>query len=608
MKETIGAIASHDRGAHLGVGGRLKHYRLIRRIGEGGFGAVYVACHEEIESLLFAIKVLHPRTTDGETLARFRREANLLARLKGRYTIDIVDYGTAPDGSPFLVMPFIENVPLDRLLVREGRLGLHDATRFTLDTLRALELAHRNGVVHRDLKPANLLVVHETGERHPHVKVIDFGIAKVIDDGGPEGPAATITAGEMTLCTPAYAAPELLAAQPSPRSDLYALGMTLLEMLTGGLPYGGTVPQIVAAQLSSEPVPIAGSALNTPVGIVIERALAKDERDRYANATAMREHLERIAQAFALEASQPIAIGASIRVRRAELAELAVRPASGWADAPTTPRSVKHAPQHEPGDTPTNPMEPATLRERSLTPPDAMAGETIGRLISPDEPAPTSQKPWTAAIGVGAVLVLGIGIGVGARSCNDVGGEEEVPTIAAPTAEGTAEPARTGVGPTEDVRDAAAYVGDAADPLVLVVDVDAATVDDVPSSGDDAAELVALPQNPIGSPEPPGDDGSDDDSTARERSEPGGASPDSPRSDGNRAERGETGATSRSTQEMPTQRSTTQPPTREDAARTTSTARGVEVEQDVQSVDTVPPNEADGGTSGAVIRTPTGIR
>lgn len=275
-------------------------YRVERLLGRGGFAEVYLARHQEIESLRVAVKVLHATHSERELiLDRFKREASLLALLRNRHTVRLVDFGSTNENVPFLVMEYVTGASLDRLLRAHGGLRETDACRTAIHVLKALVEAHAAGVIHRDLKPANIFLVAEPGEHHPVARVLDFGIAKVLGDPEVVGPYAlppelgNATRTDLVFCTPLYAAPELLRGKPEYRMDLYALGLVMAEMLDGVSPYTADACGFHdSPHLSSDPVPIGPRAATSALAPIIRRACEKRPELRYESAVEMLADLE----------------------------------------------------------------------------------------------------------------------------------------------------------------------------------------------------------------------------------------------------------------------------------------------------------------------------
>jgi serine/threonine-protein kinase len=279
-------------------------YVVERRLGEGGFATVYLARHREIATLRFAIKVLHAEHTfDSRVRGRFRKEAETVAALNSRNIVRVVDMGELAGDRPWIAMEFIEGRPLDELLTTCGRLQGTDVARLCIDVLRGLEVAHAQGVIHRDLKPGNVFAVQEPGEPVA-AKVLDFGIAKVVTEaGGTAFGAGTHTVAGNIVCTPQYAAPELLTGKTSPLVDLYALGHMMAELLEGQAPYARLQnPLLIAAEhLRPEPVPLGQHVMASGLAPIVARACAKPEAERFASARQMLDALREIAPSLVAE-------------------------------------------------------------------------------------------------------------------------------------------------------------------------------------------------------------------------------------------------------------------------------------------------------------------
>lgn len=282
-------------------------------LGEGGFATVYSARHREIASLRVAIKVLHrEHTYDPRIRGRFKREAETVATLNSRNIVRVMDIGELENGQPYIVMEFIEGRPLDSLLERCGRLYPGDVSRLCIDVLKALDVAHAQGIVHRDLKPANVFAVQDPGE-FASAKVLDFGIAKVLAEaGGATFEAGTHTVAGNVVCTPQYAAPELLAGKTSPLVDLYALGHMMAELLEGVAPYEHLRnPLLIAAEhLRPDPVPLGAYTRASGLADIVARACAKSEEARFQSAREMLEALRQVSRGLTelgppMDLSQP---------------------------------------------------------------------------------------------------------------------------------------------------------------------------------------------------------------------------------------------------------------------------------------------------------------
>ncbi|MBS1242142.1 MAG: protein kinase [Gemmatimonadetes bacterium] len=253
-------------------------YRLEREAGAGGMATVYLA-HDLRHDRKVALKVLRPELAAALGAERFLREIRTTANLRHPHIVPLYDSGAA-DGILYYVMPFIEGESLRDRLARERQLPLDEALRITREVADALGYAHGAGVIHRDIKPENILL--ERG----HAVVTDFGIARAFDMAGGQ----TLTQSGIVVGTPAYMSPEQALPEGGidPRSDLYALGAVLYEMLAGEPPYTGPTPQAITAKRMMHPVPkVSVVRENIPAGVenALLKVLAKAPADRFATAS-----------------------------------------------------------------------------------------------------------------------------------------------------------------------------------------------------------------------------------------------------------------------------------------------------------------------------------
>ncbi len=221
------------------AGGRIGRYELLRELGRGGMGAVYLArrADREFEHRV-ALKLIQPGLGSDAVVRRFRRERQILARLEHPSIAKLLDGGTTEDGLPYLVMEFVEGEPIDVYCDRQG-LGVEPRLALFRKVCAAVVHAHRNLVVHRDLKPGNILIRPAAGRSLGEVKLLDFGIAGLLEpDGDGTNPEVTAFATVRPLMTPAYASPEQVRGEPvGTTSDVYSLGVVLYQLLAGQRPY-----------------------------------------------------------------------------------------------------------------------------------------------------------------------------------------------------------------------------------------------------------------------------------------------------------------------------------------------------------------------------------
>jgi serine/threonine protein kinase len=243
----VGALAAECADAsdpdRARIGQRLGPYRIDSIAGHGGMGAVFVATRVDDQyHQRVAIKLVRAAVASADLLARFRRERQILARLEHNYIARLLDGGVTDDGLPYLVMEFVAGIPITAYGQR-NQLGLQQRVALFRKICEAVEYAHRNLVVHRDLKPGNILV---TADGTP--KLLDFGIARLVDPPSEDGLEATQTMTMSVMMTPAYASPEQVRGEPvSTASDVYSLGAVLYELLTGAKAHrftGGTAAEV----------------------------------------------------------------------------------------------------------------------------------------------------------------------------------------------------------------------------------------------------------------------------------------------------------------------------------------------------------------------------
>jgi len=290
-------------------------YRLIAVIGDGGMGRVYRA-EQLATGRTVALKLLHAQFSGvAEVVQRFEREAEVTTRLAHPHIVKVVDCGQW-NGRLYLAMEFLPGRSLADLLDSKrgdsaGRLTVARTIAIMRPVLDALEYAHRRGVVHRDLKPENIMVVPARRLfSRECIKLLDFGIAKLgEDDPGAQGPKLTQLG--LVLGTPGYMSPEQAAGQAADvRSDVYACGVILYEMLAGRRPFEGDNLQVLAMHLNTAPRPLraiaGGASIPSAVEAVVMRALAKQPADRYQSAREPRRALDAVAN---LRSVDPVVSG-----------------------------------------------------------------------------------------------------------------------------------------------------------------------------------------------------------------------------------------------------------------------------------------------------------
>jgi serine/threonine protein kinase len=398
-----------------------ERFRLEEKIGSGGMSTVYRAWDPTLERWV-AIKLMHRDISEEpDQLERFRREARAVARLSHPHVVTVIDFGE-DDGTPYIVLEYVEGETLKERIKRMGRLPVAEAVAYGIEIGRALTCAHEAQLVHRDVKPQNVLI-----DMEGRAKVTDFGIARSL-----EVDAAGLTADGRVLGTTDYVSPEqALGKQVTEQSDVYSLGIVMFEMLTGEVPFRAESQVAVAMKHVKEPLPdvqrIRPEASAT-LASVVEHATAKELGNRYATAEDLTEDLEEV---LAIEVARTGEAGSEatsvlqaldhdtkgfvpVRLRNPRrwlLSVLAVLVLAGGAVAyfasrtekgagpPSTPRPCRWAPAPPTTTTPrattaNRPTRPRTCwtatRPRSGTPSATTAGSRASA-------SPASACSWTPA-------------------------------------------------------------------------------------------------------------------------------------------------------------------------------------------------------------------
>jgi serine/threonine protein kinase/formylglycine-generating enzyme required for sulfatase activity len=280
------------------IGARLGAYKITALLGEGGMGMVFRAEHQAIGREV-ALKVLHEELAGKkDVVERFFTEAKAVNRIKHENIIEITDFDTTAEGKSYFVMELLEGRSLSQTLQEEGPFDFGRAVRVGAQIADALEAAHKHEIVHRDLKPENVFLITRSGMRD-FVKLLDFGIAKLT--GGQAGISKTRTG--MIIGTPAYMSPEQAQGEAiDGRTDMYAWGIILYEMVTGRPPFGGeNVSKILLAHVGSPPPPPHQYRpdLPAPLEALILKCLSKERTDRYANMVEAKAALYKAAEGLA---------------------------------------------------------------------------------------------------------------------------------------------------------------------------------------------------------------------------------------------------------------------------------------------------------------------
>ncbi|HEX9283412.1 MAG TPA: serine/threonine-protein kinase [Gemmatimonadales bacterium] len=320
-------------------------YHVVRKLGEGGMGQVYLAEHVKM-GRRSAIKVMNPAMVhDPDAVARFNREAANASRITHPNVCAIYDFGETPDGLIYLAMEFIEGEPLTDLLERERALPVRRAVSIFIQVADALQAAHDLGIVHRDLKPDNIMLTRGR-DGVDIVKVVDFGIAKAV--GGDDTQKVTRTG--MVVGTPEFMSPEQLSGDKlDGRSDIYSLALVLFKTLTGKLPFEATtVQETMIKRLTDDPQRLAAARpdLRFPPGLqeTLDAGLTRDPVDRYQSAAKFATDVAGIAGLERRGAAGPVAplppTRADAEQRTRLLEPAAPRPGTAARPAPAKRRSL----------------------------------------------------------------------------------------------------------------------------------------------------------------------------------------------------------------------------------------------------------------------------
>lgn len=364
-------------------------YRVERVIGKGGMGVVVAASQPELARTV-AIKLIRSDSSDDRSAtARLLREAKAAASIQSEHVARVLDVGTLDSGVPFIVMEYLEGSDLQTLLDRDGTMRASDAVDYLLQACEAIAEAHRNGIVHRDLKPANLFIARLRGGR-PCVKVVDFGISKAIgrETGEPLTQPASVVGSLYHM------APEQMRGGPvDARTDVWALGLLLYEMLSGRKPFGNQAWPAVAAQVLSDagpllPMPIDG--VSDELSAVVQKCLSRAPQQRYGTVAELAVALSRFGSrsahlslerivllatstgslsALALEPTEPArgSMPAAYETRPVPAVGFSVAAAGGFAPVQPTRSSAE-----TPGATPATPFPVSTGPRPGATPPSRL--------------------------------------------------------------------------------------------------------------------------------------------------------------------------------------------------------------------------------------------
>jgi serine/threonine protein kinase len=408
----------------------LDRYEVLRRIGSGGMGAVYVGRQPTVGREV-ALKVLRADLVHNDHVRqRFRREAEIIGRLKHPNTIQLIDYGETPDGLAVMVMELLQGFALNERLKERGPMPVEEVLHLGEQVASSLAEAHVLGLVHRDLKPANIFLTEVAGQ--VHAKVLDFGIARLLDEE-----ATRLTSTGQVFGTPRYMSPEqaMSTADVDARSDIYSLGLILYECLVGQPPFvAQTSIQYLSAHTTQAPPKLRERlpAAPPPLEELIDACLAKEPEDRPQTAEELVKVLGAIRRALSPEAhTQPIIVPRG----RSQVSVLSSPTQAAAAD--TAISTLRPAPEGVPEEGASRGW--VAIVVGGLLGLLVVGGVTFG-MFGKDRPAPTPDAGGLA----GPVAVLAVDAGqapevalppdAGAAEAPDAGAEADAGAAEAPDA------------------------------------------------------------------------------------------------------------------------------------------------------------------------------
>ncbi len=428
-------------------------YRVTGLLGCGGMGAVWAADHARLPGKQVAIKVLHAEVAgDRDSLARFRREAEIASRLGHPNIIDVHDFNVLPDGSPYLVLEFLDGEPLDAR-IKAGPMPMEQVGPIVRQVGSALVAAHREQIVHRDLKPANIFLVPT--QTHGFVteitKVLDFGISKI------RGSQTVKTQDSAILGTPQYMAPEQALGhhdEVDARTDVFAFGAIVYEMLSGEPAFPGvTIPEVVFKVVYEEPIPLSQLVPELEPGVadIVHKAMSKKREDRFQSAANFVEALTgtpldtlqpqvqnaHVGAASTLS-STPAGPSGGTGSSSSSLADSlrAARPSKGHDVISTGGQATQSALAQTVGS---GDHADAVAVAVPSTPSIAEQSPPAERLEPGEQPSSRSRALW---IGVGALALVGAAVGITIFAVGGSNNNTTAPRIAATAQDAAPAPVR----------------------------------------------------------------------------------------------------------------------------------------------------------------------
>ncbi|HEY5948348.1 MAG TPA: serine/threonine-protein kinase [Kofleriaceae bacterium] len=407
----------------IAAGQSIGSYRILQKIGTGGMGAVYLAEHPLIGKKV-ALKVIHRElASNKEVVQRFFQEAKAVTKIGNEHIVEIHDFGQTPEGDHFYIMEYLEGDTLAAVLANERVLDVMRALHIGAQIAAALAAAHAAGVIHRDLKPDNVMLTPRLGDPN-FVVLLDFGLAKMFIGGGP---SAVKTAAGVLLGTPQYMSPEACESKGNldHRTDIYALGILLFQMMTGVLPFDGeTMGEVLVKQVTQLPPPPRAFNPRIPPSVeqIILRCLAKNVDARFPTMIALREAL--LDPEVYLRNSPPMAAARSLAPGEAKVdaktvmayAQQEHRTKLGMSTGPQSAMPLPAPARSLPGNAGDKTMiaDPASAQRQAPQPEMVAPAQPKMNTMRISTPVGYSSRPPRKMWPIVLVLALLLGLGGGA--------------------------------------------------------------------------------------------------------------------------------------------------------------------------------------------------
>ena len=409
-------LSSHGRASDPIVGTVIAgKYRIDAVLGRGGMGAVYRATHVMLNKTVAVKTINRDLIESAEMVQRFQREARAATSLEHPNIVAVYDLGQADDGGLYIAMEFVKGVDLKDVIRASGPMPAARIVPLLAQVASALARAHRNHIVHRDLKPQNLVIATDANGQE-RVKLLDFGIAKTLEEG-----ATQLTADGYSLGTPQYMAPEqAMGEQVDGRADIYALGVILYEMLVGDVPFNAaSAPAVLVKHLNEAPEPPSHRRPDLRIPPALEavalRCLEKDPANRFQTAEEFGAALERSVPAGAPGDAGVTSRGATVIVSgQALTAPVAAGPRSDLAPATPAPAIAAETgnPRSAPAQASAQPMPLPNPTQAPAAKPNVNAPDASAAPAPTTRPAPSGKGRFVAVLlAIAALFLVAIALG-----------------------------------------------------------------------------------------------------------------------------------------------------------------------------------------------------